>query len=282
MHAAAVFWVEAISSWLVALRAAGRPETTIGLREYQLNRLAAAMAPRGPWEVSGEALVGWLGSQAWARDTRRSYRSAIRGFYTWATDRGYCDGNPALEIPPVRPTEPAPHPAPEDAYRVALAGADARTRLMLRLAAELGLRRGEVARVHADDLIRDLSGWSLRVHGKGGRERVVPLTDSMAALVRRHAARGYLFPGSDDGHLSPRWVGKLVSRSLPEAWAMHSLRHRFATRAYAADHDVFTVQSLLGHASPVTTVRYVAIDDARRRAVIRAVSRLNRCGSGCG
>lgn len=146
-------------------------------------------------------------------------------------------------------------------------GAPIRERLMLRLAAEVGLRRAEVAQVHSHDLIEDLGGWSLIVHGKGSRERTMPLPTSIAAELRILPS-GFAFPGSDNGHLSPRWVGRIVGRLLPEPYTMHSLRHRFGTRAYALSRDMFTVQELLGHASPVTTRTYVLLDDHSKRAVI--------------
>jgi integrase len=266
-------WAAAIATWLAVLRAAGRPATTVGLREYQLRRLAAAMVPGGPWAVTESQLVAWIGGHGWAPSTLRSYRSALRSFYRWGHAHGYIAVDPALGLPAVKPASPNPRPAPEDAYRLALARADERVRLMLRLAAELGLRRGEVARAHTDDLELDLTGWTLRVVGKGGKVRRLPLSDALAAAIRR-SDQGYLFPGDVDGHLSARWVGRLVSRALPGAWAMHSLRHRFATAAYSLDRDMFTVQELLGHASPVTTRMYVRLpDDAMRRTVL-AVSRL--------
>jgi integrase len=83
---------------------------------------------------------------------------------------------------------------------------------------------------------------------------------------------GYVFPGQDDGHLSPRYVGKLLATLLPEGWTMHTLRHRFATRAYALRSDLLLVQEMLGHASPTTTRRYVEYDRARMRAVVEELA----------
>lgn len=66
-------------------------------------------------------------------------------------------------------------------------------------------------------------------------------------------------------------MGARISSLMPPGWSMHSLRHRFATRAYAATRDVYSVQGLLGHASPTTTLVYVQIpDDAMRRAMMAA------------
>src|SRR5699024_6800613 len=123
-------------------------------------------------------------------------------------------------------------------------------------------------------LVEDLAGWSLVVHGKGQRERMVPLTAGLALRLRArvHHTGGYAFPGSDGGHLSPRWVGKIVTRLLPGEVTMHALRHRFATRAYSVDRDLLTVQRLLGHASPVTTRVYVRLPDDALRRTVQAVA----------
>lgn len=269
------FWGTELDAWYLALRAAGRSEQTIGLRVYHLRRLAAWASPRGPFDLRLGDLQAFMGEPVWARSTLGSYRASLRGFYAWAVATGRTGTSPAVGLPAPGMTPPAPHPAPEDVYRLALAIAGPRERLMLRLAADLGMRRGEVARVHSRDVVDDLLGWSLVVHGKGGRSRMVPLPDDLARRLRAQPS-GWAFPGDDHGHLSPRWVGRLVSRLLPEGWAMHSLRHRFATRAYAVDRDLLTVQQLLGHASPVTTRAYVQIDDDAKRRLVVAVAAL-RC-----
>lgn len=267
-------WDRAITDWTTHLRAAGRPQTTIRLRSAQLRRLARHVRP-GPWTLTGAQLVTYAASQEWGTESRRSFRAATRSFYAWAIDAGHLDGpSPASALPPVRETPPAPRPTADDALREALATAPARERLAIRLAAEMGLRRGEVAVVHERDMVRDILGWSLTVHGKGARTRVVPMPDGLAALVREtcQAGGGWAFPGTCGGHLSAQHLGKLVAAALPGDWTMHSLRHRFASRAWAATHDLLTVQQLLGHATPATTQRYIALDDERRRAVMLAAA----------
>lgn len=265
-------WSAALSGWVAALRAAGRPETTITTRREHVRWLATWAGERSPWDLSTDDLTTWMGSRTWARETRRGVRSSLRGFYGWALGTGRCEVDPALPLPPIAPAPPRPHPTPDTAYRAALLAAPPRERLILRLAAECGLRRAEVAVIHSRDLVEDLDGWSLIVHGKGSRDRMVPLTPGLAVELRALEV-GYAFPGDDDGHLSPRWVGKLVTRLLPEGWTMHSLRHRFATRAYAVGSDLLVVQQLLGHASPVTTRVYVQVpNDALRRTVLAAAS----------
>jgi integrase len=147
--------------------------------------------------------------------------------------------------------------------------------MMVRLATELGMRRAEVAQVHARDLVEDLDGWSLVVHGKGARDRLMPMPAALAAAVRTYASEqgGWLFPGRNDGHLSPRWVGKLVGRAMPEGWTMHKLRHRAAVRVHeAGGRDLAVTQDFLGHASPATTRVYLPRDDARLREAVEAAA----------
>lgn len=264
-------WAEAIDAFLNRERAGGAPNTTLTTRRQHLQHMGRRI-DAGPFDVSADILVQWFGRQDWKRETRRGRRTTLRAFYGWAHGTGRMATNPALELPRVKAGEAVARPAPDGIYTRALIAAGERETLMLRLAAEYGLRRAEVAGAHADDLFDDLGGVSLRVHGKGERARNVPLAPGMAAQLRA-LGWGFFFPGDDNGHLSPRWVGKLITNLLPDGWTMHTLRHRFATRAYAVDRDVFTVQELLGHASPATTRRYVQIpNDALRATVIAAAS----------
>lgn len=264
-------WVAPLGDWEVSLRVAGSPDTTIGLRTGWARRLARAVEVP-PWEVTGDLLVAWAGVQVWARDTRRAAYASVRAFYAWGVRAGLVETSPADVLPHVRQSEPAPRPCPEHVLREALGRADAQTAVMIRLAGEAGLRRGEVARVHADDLVRDLLGWSLVVHGKGDRIRVVPLGEDLARVVSERARGGWLLPGAGGGgHMTPGAVGHKVGRALGQ-YTMHSLRHRFATRAYAGSGDLLAVQRLLGHASPATTQRYVLLDQERLRRVMLAAA----------
>ena len=258
--------LELVASWDAWMVAAGRPKTTRDLRGAQLRRFLRDVPD--PWSASTGDLVGWLATHRWAAETRRSHRAMLTTFYAWATLTGRTSSSPAALLPRVRPAEPRPRPAPVDAVELAIAGADDRVRLMVELAARQGLRRGEISRVHRDDVQRDLVGWSILVHGKGGRDRVIPLHDDLAFRVRRHAdpTSGWLFAGAVDGHLSPRRVGDLVAAALPPPWTCHTLRHYFATRTWQATRDLFVTQQLLGHQRPETTQRYVQVAGEHLRA----------------
>lgn len=234
-----------------------------------------------PENVTGVSLIRFFAEQdCWARETRRGYRNTAVSFYGWAHKNGYLESNPAADLPSIKAAAPSPRPAPDRVYREALLAAPPRVMLMLRLAAEAGLRRAEVAQVSTLDLTETIDGFLLVVHGKGDKARTVPITDELALEILRgpeaHTAgagdRGWLFPGDEDGHLSPRWVGKLCAAAMPDDWTLHKLRHRFATRAYRGTRNLRAVQTLLGHASVATTEIYTAVDDAEVRAAMNAAA----------
>lgn len=261
-------WGDVLVEYATWLRAVGRPQTTIKLRSYQLRRFAATMG-LDPWAATTDDLVTYLGMHEWSGDTKRSTRAGLRGFYAWARSTGRIDDDPSLGLGQVRGRIGTPRPAPELAVRGALSGPDARIRLMVALAAQAGLRCREIALVRSSDVRRDLLGFSLLVHGKGDKERVVPIPDRLAYDIAD--IDGWAFPGQVDGHLSPAYVSKLVSEALPEGITAHMLRHRYASRAYAAERDIRAVQELLGHSSVATTQIYTAVDsDALRRAARNA------------
>ncbi len=263
-------WGDAIEGFIRHLRAIGRSPDTVKLRRAQLYRLARDVGRSRPALVRLADVEDWIGAQTWTPATRRSHRDAVRTFYAWFVKCGAIAVSPVEDLAPGRPSVPNPRPVPESDYRFALQVADERDRLMVRLAGGVGLRRGEVARVHTDDVFEDLLGWSLVIHGKGGRERTVPVPGDVARELRDRP-RGFVFPGQIDGHLSPAYVGKRVRALLPTAYSMHKLRTRFGTKAYAVSHDLGAVQDLMGHASPETTRWYIKVPDDAKRAIVDAV-----------
>lgn len=237
-----------------------------------MRRLARSIGVPVPWDVTGRQLIDWVGRQEWQAETRRSYYQTFRKFWDWGRVAGYATENAAAELPSVAPSKPNPRPTPYGVYRQALADARPRERLMLRLSAEAGMRRGEVAQAHSRDLIEDDDGWWIRIHGKGGKERLVPLRDDLAEQLRA-LGPGYFFPGRYGvGHLSAAYVGKLVRRHLDDENTMHKLRHMFGTRTYRVKRDVFVVQELLGHASADTTRRYVKTRHEDLRSTVEAAA----------
>lgn len=262
-------WAGLVAAYLVAEAGAGRSPATLASRRGHLAYMARGLRC-GPTRVTTAAILAWFGAQCWSTETRRGYRNTCVSFFGWAYRAGHLPTNPAADLPVMKAGSPAPRPVPDAVWFEAFSAADPRVRLMLRLAAEAGLRRAEVARVHCRDLTLGPAGAELLVHGKGSKLRVVPISNDLATAIADGCASGYLFPGDDDGHLSPRYVGDLVGDVLPAGWTMHKLRHRFATRAYRGSRNLRAVQTLLGHSSVATTERYTAVDADEIRAAMMA------------
>ncbi|MFJ2370889.1 tyrosine recombinase XerC [Microbacterium sp. NPDC087665] len=260
-------WARIIDDYALHLAAADRSPNTIRARREQLQHLARRIGV-APEAVTSALLLRFVGGQTWQTETRRSRYSGLREFFKWARRVGWIEKNPAKHLPTVKPAEPNPDPVPRAVFDQSVRRVDERTALMMRLAHDAGLRRGEIAVVHSDDLRQDLLGWSLLVHGKGRRKRIVPLTPRLA-LDLRALTPGYAFPGAIDGHLSPRRVGELLRDAIPGHWTGHKLRHSFGTNVNdETEGDVMTVGGLLGHRNLSTVPRYVKPSDFTRRKAV--------------
>lgn len=245
------------------LMAAGISPGTIRLRVYQLDMWARA-CPVDLLLAKPEHLVTFMAAQEWGAETRKSMRSALRSFYGWAFEHGLTGADATVKLPRVRVPKGEPKPVPESVLAAAMDRADAETWRMLVLGAFAGLRRAEIARVHLD-LVTD---QGLRITGKGGHTRVVPMHPLVSQALE--GCQGWRFPSTarPGKPVGPDYVHDRVSRVLPRPWTTHTLRHRFASRAYANTRDLRAVQTLLGHSTPETTARYVLVPDDSLAAAV--------------
>jgi integrase len=259
-----------LAEYVLYLMAAGRSPQTVATRRRQV---AAILRTVDPQTATRADLLRWLANPRWKPATRASNRAAVRDLFAWLNDSGIRADNPAARLPTVKVPPPVPHPAPE----VALAHARAAARgpfeaLMVELAARAGMRRREIATLRFSDLVDTDDGPVLRVTGKGGRTRVLPIPPDLAGQLRA-VRTDWVFPSRWPGQpMSADHVGDVLSRLLGPGWSGHSLRHRYASRCYARSHDVYAVMALMGHADPKTTIGNCAVDQADRRRVAAAAS----------
>lgn len=267
-----VSWESAVSEWVDWLAASGAPRTTQRLRRGHVRMVARLTGTASPVEVTLAILIRVCSAQQWSNEHRRGVRRSMIGFYDWGTKVRGWEHNPAADMPKVPSGTPNPKPYPDRLWNQLLMCAPPRERMMIRLAGELGMRRAEVAVCRREDLIEDLTGWSLLIHGKGDKQRLVPIPNPIAEDIIAYCPRGYLFPGPDGGHLSPAHVGKLVGDLMPEGWSMHKLRHRFASRSLERTDDLLTLRDALGHTSVATTQIYTKVADGKLRRLMEAAS----------
>jgi integrase/recombinase XerD len=162
--------------------------------------------------------------------------------------------------------------APEEVLRLIDAAQTPRDRVFLQVAYGCGLRLGELIHLRVTDI--DSARMVIHVrHGKGAKDRLVPLSrrllEELRAYWRRYRPRLWLFPGQQPeqpitGSNMQRRFGRLVARvGLSKHCSLHTLRHSYATHLLEAGVDVLTLKTLLGHKSLETTTRYLHVSTQR-------------------
>jgi integrase/recombinase XerD len=213
--------------------------------------------------------------------SRARHVAAVKGFYRHAARTGLLGADPAEALAAPRVGRPLPRVlSVEEARRLVEApegdGALAiRDRAMLELMYGAGLRVSELVEVTLDRL--DMEAGILRVAGKGGRERLLPvggaarralaawIDDGRPRLVRGRRPTSRLFVNARGGPLSRMGFWKVLRGHAGRAGLAagihpHALRHSFATHLLEGGADLRVVQELLGHASITTTQIYTEVD----------------------
>lgn len=250
-------WRGPIASWYQELHSRGLRERTKTLYISLIRSLARGLGG-SPYQVAGETLIHYTATKDWKPGTRASHYICMDQFFEHL--HGVGNPNPAAVLVKPRKPHTEPRPCPEDVILAGLRNArTAEQRAMILLAATMGLRVGEIVIVQVEDFEQTTSGSRLRIDGKGGRIRYVPASLEVQSVLSEMELpdSGYIFLDPSTGkHLSPQRLSHRLSALLPGKWTAHTLRHRFATKAYSADQDLLTLQRLLGHSSVATTQRY--------------------------
>ncbi len=227
---------------------------------------------------------GWLADMAGrglARTTVARRVSALRSFYRFCGRTGRIDINDLSWLRAPRPPKSVPKPVSEEDARALLAAifrrrgddwAKQRDFALLMMLYGSGLRVSEALDLTRRDM--PLGDW-LRITGKGGKIREVPVLPAIAEAVAAYVG-ACPFDGGPDAPLfvsargnafGARAAQRLVESlrlelSLPAYVTPHALRHAFATHLLGNGADLRAIQELLGHASLSTTQRYTNVDEA--------------------
>jgi integrase/recombinase XerC len=208
--------------------------------------------------------------------------------YRWAKRFDHIDHDPTERLDaPITPTSPTTDRRQRARRRPR--DREPADQTVAIFAAYAGLRAGEIARLRAEDILTHTDPpLLLVVDGKGGKQRLVPLHPGLAAVLATSdlPEHGYLFlrvteagpPRTiglrDTPHVPPQLVSMLANRHLKDRGAgatFHQLRHAFATRLYAACHDLRVTQETLGHSSPATTAGYAAWSPERAAIAVQTI-----------
>jgi integrase/recombinase XerC len=199
--------------------------------------------------------------------------AALRSWLRFLVRRGELAHNPAAEVRGPRLARKLAPFLPIDESEALLDGGtvSARDRVVLELLYATGARVSELARLDLDDV--DVIQRTVRVLGKGGKERIVPFGEPAAAaleayLRRRGHGAGPLLLGRGARRLGVRSIFEVVRRRARAAGirrrvSPHTLRHTFATHLLDRGADLRMIQELLGHSRLSTTQRYTHVSAAQ-------------------
>jgi integrase/recombinase XerC len=230
--------------------------------------------------VQREDVEKFLDQRELTPGSRYGWVSHIHCFYVWAINEELTDHDPTARIIRPKLRRHLPRPAPTDQLADALKYGSPRLRAWIVLAAYQGLRVQEIAGLEREDIVEG-EGLLRVVHGKGAKERLLPLhPEVFGALQGLPMPRtGRIFSRPRGGAYSPQDLSLAFNRDLKDAGVeatAHQLRHWFATNLYSATHDLRLTQEMMGHSSPQTTAVYTAFD---ARAAVAGVGQLNLGGA---
>lgn len=205
--------------------------------------------------------------------------SAVKSFYRWLAEREGFEPTAVLSTRAPKFQKKLPRPLSEDAARemIDTVGQQsqkdwvgARDMAVVTLLYGCGLRISEALSLTGRDLPL---GEAMRIIGKGGKERVVPVLPVARQVVATYVKlcpfemepNASVFRGARGGALNPRLVQKVTEQArlqlgLPATATPHAMRHSFATHLLSAGGDLRAIQELLGHASLSTTQAYTSVD----------------------
>lgn len=248
--------------------------TARNLRQW-LRSFAKVCGNRPVRQLSKRDVERWLeANPQWAPACRRTRLGGIRMFGDWLVERRYLNRNPATGIKPPPMPRTVPRALTVDQVAEILAHApDPRARLVVLLGAQQGLRRAEIAGLEVGHL--DWRNGTMIVTGKGGHERVLPITAETREAIRSYlavhpATRGPLIRSKIDPNvgITPRAVANIMTSAAYAAGvklrgldgvAMHALRHTAASDMLRNGAHVRDVQQALGHAHLKTTEIYMPL-----------------------
>ncbi|MFQ1700191.1 tyrosine recombinase XerC [Loktanella agnita] len=284
----------ALATWLDHQRAiAGAAENTITAYQTDLLSFLSFMTQHngGSQGLGPIARIDIRDMRAWmaherargvgARSLARSL-SAVKSFYRWLAEREGFEPTAVLSTRAPKFQRKLPRPLAEGAATAMIDTVElqarepwvaARDAAVVTLLYGCGLRISEALSLTGSDApLPDV----LRITGKGGKERIVPVIDAARDAVDAYLrlcpypveTNAPLFKAIRSGPLRPRAIQKVMEQArlqlgLPATATPHAMRHSFATHLLTAGGDLRAIQELLGHASLSTTQAYTAVDTAR-------------------
>jgi site-specific recombinase XerD len=284
-------WQDALArfdDWQLARGMGEKTRRAYGVDLGQLAEWAAAreLDPHSLTHRELRHFAGVVSERGAMKSTIARKLAAIRTFYRHLVERGELEANPAELVSSPKKDSYLPKVLRPDEVSDLLeripgsTPLDLRDRALLELAYAAGLRAEELVNLDVKNLHADAE--EVRVEGKGGRTRVVPVGEHAWRALERYLARGRTVLGTGESEaLFLSKTGKRLSTSdvrrrlrlqtRRAGISPHTLRHSFATHLLEGGADLRTIQELLGHSSISTTQTYTRVESKRlKRAYARS------------
>lgn len=263
-----------------------RPATAAVERNV-LRRLSDHFGARQVDALTPTFALDWIATLGVSANSRASYYSICRRFARWLVAERHLRRDPFAGAPALRVPKRAPRALGRDDVDALMSAArlDRRARVVFALALDLGLRVGEIARLELGSI--DMSARTVHIVGKGGHERLIPITPrAIAEIAAYHdslglrARSGPVVRSAVDPHvgITAAYLSVCVSQWMTAAgvkrapWdgrSTHAMRHTCASEIADVEPDLRVVQALLGHSSIATTQVYLrALDVSSIRAAM--------------
>lgn len=262
-----------IDMFLEALAAErGRAANTLSSYAADLNAADAAL-PGGLIGATGDDIQSYLATHGGCATSTARRASALRGFYKFLMLEKIIDKNPTMDIEVPKRTRALPKLLTMDEIDLLISSAgDTRNATRLRAMIELlyasGLRVSELCELPMTAILGD----KLLIHGKGAKERMVPIHDTARATLDKWLAlrdddkSKYVFPSNaKSGHITRDGFFKILKKCAvlsgidPKRVSPHVLRHSFASHLLAGGANLRAIQTMLGHEDISTTQIYTHV-----------------------
>lgn len=215
---------------------------------------------RTPLTITTDDIVAWL-SHLPSAETKWSYFTHLRALFLWLEISGRRPNNPLFGMHAPKRPKYRPRPIAVEHIETVLAShLRKKTRCMIHLAFNCGLRVSEIAKVRGQDF--DLAAKQFTVEGKGGKLALLPINDGLIPLFATMPRTGYWFPAANGGHIKPASVSDTIQRAFRRNginMTSHQLRHSYGTELLRHGADLRVVQELLRHESIQTTALYTRV-----------------------
>jgi integrase/recombinase XerD len=263
---------DSIAAFQSSLSARGRSEHTVKCYGSDLRMLLQDLNSTSiPQELFETTAMTWLQKhrQTIAPKTTNRRLTSLRAFARWA---GW--GNVLGDYSAPTPTRGNPHPLPEGiegVKRLIAATDNEKQRALLALCGFCGLRVAEALAVRPSDF--NLEQMTLKIRGKGDRERIVPVSSAAWEVLSIPVTRAFTEGNRPVVQLKDRFARRIITdlgvkAGLERSISSHDLRSTFATAVFDKTLDIRVTQELLGHASVETTQLYTQVTLGKMRAAV--------------